>query len=191
MPFPTGRRSAVQGEGSSGWRKPRTKSSQPIHRRGGSLSQINILVKHYTLGESWSKPFHGFRFTLGQGWLCLTGLFSSTILLWTCLDFIYRSLFLQDCDRESASNTAMAGYSLTGSVASSYLGHQRLEVSCFWKYKQSFLSVKVGADIHTRKKFSFSSERLSETVSLRLVGLFDLILKMGWFCDAQGSLFFI
>ena len=34
----------------------------------------------------------------------------------------------QDCDRESASNTAMAGYSLTGSVASSYLGHQRLEV---------------------------------------------------------------
>ena len=58
---------------------------------------------------------------------------------------------LQDCDRESASNTAMAGYSLTGSVASSYLGHQRLEV---------------GADIHTRKKFSFSSERLSETVSL-------------------------
>ena len=128
MPFPTGRRSAVQGEGSSGWRKPRTKSGQPIHRRGGSLSQINILVKHYTLGESWSKPFHGFRFTLGQGWLCLTGLFSSTILLWTCLDFIYRSLFLQDCDRESASNTAMAGYSLTGSVASSYLGHQRLEV---------------------------------------------------------------
>ena len=35
---------------------------------------------------------------------------------------------MQDCDRESASNTAMAGYSLTGSVASSYLGHQRLEV---------------------------------------------------------------
>jgi len=58
---------------------------------------------------------------------------------------------LQDCDRESASNTAMAGYSLTGSVASSYLGHQRLEV---------------GADVHSRKKFSFSSERLSETVSL-------------------------
>ena len=40
----------------------------------------------------------------------------------------YFELFLQDCDRESASNTAMAGYSLTGSVASSYLGHQRLEV---------------------------------------------------------------
>ena len=39
------------------------------------------------------------------------------------------ALCLQDCDRESASNTAMAGYSLTGSVASSYLGHQRLEVN--------------------------------------------------------------
>jgi len=58
---------------------------------------------------------------------------------------------LVECDRESASNTAIAGYSLTGSVASSYLGQHRLEV---------------GADVHTRKKFSFSSERLSETVSL-------------------------
>ena len=85
----------------------------------------------------------------------------------------------------------MAGYSLTGSVASSYLGHQRLEVKTFLKRLRLFYSVQVGADIHTRKKFSFSSERLSETVSLRLVGLFDLILKMGWFCDAQGSLFFI
>jgi hypothetical protein len=36
-------------------------------------------------------------------------------------------------------------------VASSCVGHQRLEV---------------GADIHPRKKYSFSSERLSETVSL-------------------------
>ena len=42
-----------------------------------------------------------------------------------CFRFIGK---IQDCDRESASNTAMAGYSLTGSVASSYLGHQRLEV---------------------------------------------------------------
>ena len=56
-----------------------------------------------------------------------------------------------ECDRESASNTAIAGASLTGSVASSYIGHQRLEV---------------GADVHPRKKYSFSSERLSETVSL-------------------------
>ena len=83
------------------------------------------------------------------------------------------ALCLQDCDRESASNTAMAGYSLTGSVASSYLGHQRLEVKTFSKYLnfQPCFSVQVGADIHTRKKFSFSSERLSETVSLRLVGM--------------------
>merc|ERR1719192_489792 len=58
---------------------------------------------------------------------------------------------LTECDRESASNTAIAGASLTGSVASSYISHQRLEV---------------GADVHPRKKFSFSSERLSETVSL-------------------------
>lgn len=58
---------------------------------------------------------------------------------------------LTECDRESASNTAVAGYSLTGSVASSYLGQHRLEV---------------GADVHPRKKYSFSSERLSETVSL-------------------------
>eukprot|EP00090_Calanus_glacialis_P017757 TRINITY_DN27570_c0_g1_i1.p1 TRINITY_DN27570_c0_g1~~TRINITY_DN27570_c0_g1_i1.p1 ORF type:complete len:987 (-),score=234.47 TRINITY_DN27570_c0_g1_i1:914-3874(-) len=58
---------------------------------------------------------------------------------------------LAECDRESASNTAIAGHSLTGSVASSYIGHQRLEV---------------GADVHPRKKYSFSSERLSETVSL-------------------------
>ena len=56
---------------------------------------------------------------------------------------------LTECDRESASNTAIAGHSLTGSVASSYIGHQRLEV---------------GADVHPRKKYSFSSERLSETV---------------------------
>eukprot|EP00092_Neocalanus_flemingeri_P085036 GFUD01106925.1.p1 GENE.GFUD01106925.1~~GFUD01106925.1.p1 ORF type:complete len:694 (-),score=136.18 GFUD01106925.1:148-2229(-) len=58
---------------------------------------------------------------------------------------------LAECDWESASNTAIAGHSLTGSVASSYIGHQRLEV---------------GADVHPRKKYSFSSERLSETVSL-------------------------
>ena len=44
------------------------------------------------------------------------------------LSFLLSRTDYQDCDRESASNTAMAGYSLTGSVASSYLGHQRLEV---------------------------------------------------------------
>ncbi len=41
----------------------------------------------------------------------------------------YRTILLFDrlteCDRESASNTAVAGYSLTGSVASSYLGQHR------------------------------------------------------------------
>ena len=50
----------------------------------------------------------------------------------------------QDCDRESASNTAMAGYSLTGSVASSYLGHQRLEVGI----RLTFGSVLV-LDLHS------------------------------------------
>ena len=34
---------------------------------------------------------------------------------------------------------------------------------------------QVGADVHSRKKFSFSSERLSETVSLRFV--------VPWFCS--------
>lgn len=62
---------------------------------------------------------------------------------------------LAEPDRESASNTAVAGASLTGSVTSSYVGlmkrNHRLEV---------------GVDVHPRKKFSFSSERLSETVSL-------------------------
>ena len=41
----------------------------------------------------------------------------------------------------------------------------------FLKTLHNFYSFQVGADIHTRKKFSFSSERLSETVSLRLVSL--------------------
>ena len=53
----------------------------------------------------------------------------------------------QDCDRESASNTAMAGYSLTGSVASSYLGHQRLEVGTFLGTGLTFGSVLV-LDLH-------------------------------------------
>ena len=53
----------------------------------------------------------------------------------------------QDCDRESASNTAMAGYSLTGSVASSYLGHQRLEVGTFLRSGLTLGSVLV-LDFH-------------------------------------------
>ena len=36
---------------------------------------------------------------------------------------------LTECDRESASNTAVAGYSLTGSVASSYLGQHRYQAA--------------------------------------------------------------
>ncbi|CAB4064744.1 RNF19A [Lepeophtheirus salmonis] len=51
-----------------------------------------------------------------------------------------------EVDRESASNTAVAGTSICGSIASSYLCQQRLEV---------------GADVHSRKKFSYSTERLS------------------------------
>lgn len=58
-------------------------------------------------------------------------------------------------DRESASVTAVAGASLTGSVASSYVG-----------IKARNHRLEVGVDVHPRKKFSFSSERLSETVSL-------------------------
>ena len=60
-------------------------------------------------------------------------------------------------DRESASITAVAGPSLTGSVASSYLGGPS---------KSKTNRLEVGVDVHPRKKFSFSSERLSETVSL-------------------------
>ena len=59
------------------------------------------------------------------------------------LSFLLSRIDYQDCDRESASNTAMAGYSLTGSVASSYLGHQRLEVGI----RLTFGSVSV-LDLH-------------------------------------------
>ena len=64
------------------------------------------------------------------------------------------SLFLQDCDRESASNTAMAGYSLTGSVASSYLGHQRLEVKNL-SQKISTISFCPGWSGHPHKEEVF------------------------------------
>lgn len=66
-------------------------------------------------------------------------------------------------DRESASNTAVAGASLTGSVASSYLGPSGHHS---YSALRAHNRLEVGADVHTRKKFSFSSERLSETVSL-------------------------
>merc|ERR1711963_504379 len=63
-------------------------------------------------------------------------------------------------DRESASQTAIAGASLTGSVASSYFGPSGIS------QKSKNNRLEVGVDVHPRKKFSFSSERLSETVSL-------------------------
>merc|ERR1719510_99542 len=67
-------------------------------------------------------------------------------------------------DRESASNTAVAGASITGSIASSYLGPGSGNPNFSMKSKTNRL--EVGVDVHPRKKFSFSSERLSETVSL-------------------------
>jgi E3 ubiquitin-protein ligase RNF19A len=66
-------------------------------------------------------------------------------------------------DRESASITAVAGASLTGSVASSYLGPPG---SIYSAMRARHNRLEVGVDVHPRKKFSFSSERLSETVSL-------------------------
>ena len=66
-------------------------------------------------------------------------------------------------DRESASNTAVAGASLTGSVTSAYIGAMKA-ASAAAAHKNHRL--EVGVDVHPRKKFSFSSERLSETVSL-------------------------
>ena len=74
-------------------------------------------------------------------------------------------------DRESASNTAVAGASLTGSVASSYLGPSTSGMvhSSAMKFRSNRL--EVGADVHPRKKYSFSSETVSlsqrsDTVSL-------------------------
>ena len=71
---------------------------------------------------------------------CVLQVFSHQSFLFTRTDY-------QDCDRESASNTAMAGYSLTGSVASSYLGHQRLEVGTFLRSGLTLGSVLV-LDFH-------------------------------------------
>ena len=85
-------------------------------------------------------------------------------------------------DRESASQTAIAGASLTGSVGKTSLLPQLLScansrfffVSTASSYfgpsgisqKSKNNRLEVGVDVHPRKKFSFSSERLSETVSL-------------------------
>ena len=78
----------------------------------------------------------------------------------------------READRESASNTAMAGASIAGSLASSSAGAGGVRVESaplktlgIGNYHIQH-RLEVGADIHTRKKLSFSSERLSETVSL-------------------------
>ena len=95
----------------------------------------------------------------------------------------------RECDRESASNTAMAGASLTGSLASSYLGarnndpsvsvniHRQDENHKSGVHPSSTTMNSIGTyhlqnrlevDVHNgaRKKLSYSSERLSETISL-------------------------
>ena len=95
----------------------------------------------------------------------------------------------RECDRESASNTAMAGTSLTGSFASSYLGARNNDPSVIVNFHRQDESHKSGVnppstnvnsigtyhlqnrlevDVHNgaRKKLSYSSERLSETISL-------------------------
>ena len=95
----------------------------------------------------------------------------------------------RECDRESASNTAVAGASLTGSLASSYFGarnHDHAGVSNSQKQDETqksglnpstavmngvgtyHLQNRLEVDVHNgqRKKFSFSRERLSETISL-------------------------
>ena len=94
----------------------------------------------------------------------------------------------RECDRESASNTAVAGASLTGSLASSYFGvrnHENTVSNCQRPDETQksannqsaatmngigtyHLQNRLEVDVHNgqRKKFSFSSERLSETISL-------------------------
>ena len=96
--------------------------------------------------------------------------FSYNNLLYFCLDFSLRLSklflglfydFLQDCDRESASNTAMAGYSLTGSVASSYLGHQRLEVKkTFSKALKHFILFRLEQIFTQERSFLFPAKDL-------------------------------
>ncbi len=78
-----------------------------------------------------------------------------------------------ECDRESASVTAIAGTSRTVSLASSYVGGASAVVRPSQTAQNNHLRLEVGADVHgaaaaTRKKFSLSSERLEggETTSL-------------------------
>ena len=99
----------------------------------------------------------------------------------------------QDCDRESASNTAMAGYSLTGSVASSYLGHQRLEVGI----RLTFGSVSV-LDLHldsirleqmfTRGKSSPSPVKDSARLSPSGSSFLDFVPSFNYFFPVKNQL---
>ena len=101
-------------------------------------------------------------------------------------------IYHQDCDRESASNTAMAGYSLTGSVASSYLGHQRLEVGI----RLTFGSVSV-LDLHldsirleqmfTRGKSSPSPVKDSARLSPSGSSFLDLVLSFNFFFPVRNQ----
>ena len=104
---------------------------------------------------------------------------------------------MQDCDRESASNTAMAGYSLTGSVASSYLGHQRLEVGTFLGTGLAFGSVLV-LDLHlyfirleqmfTRGKSSPSPVKDSARLSPSGSKCLDFVLSLNYFFPVKNQL---
>jgi E3 ubiquitin-protein ligase RNF19A len=101
----------------------------------------------------------------------------------------YTDLASRECDRESASNTAVAGASLTGSLASSYLGARNHDHSTITNSQRQedthksginppatmmsgigtyHLQNRLEVDVHngSRKKFSFSSERLSDQISL-------------------------
>ena len=103
----------------------------------------------------------------------------------------------QDCDRESASNTAMAGYSLTGSVASSYLGHQRLEVGTFLGTGLTFGSVSV-LDLHldsirleqmfTRGKSSPSPVKDSARLSPSGSSFLDFVPSFNYFFPVKNQL---
>ena len=104
---------------------------------------------------------------------------------------------MQDCDRESASNTAMAGYSLTGSVASSYLGHQRLEVGTFLGTGLAFGSVLV-LDLHlyfirleqmfTRGKSSPSPVKDSARLSPSGSSCLDFVSSFNYFFPVKNQL---
>ena len=106
-------------------------------------------------------------------------------------------IYHQDCDRESASNTAMAGYSLTGSVASSYLGHQRLEVGTFLRSGLTLGSVLV-LDFHldsirleqmfTRGKSSPSPVKDSARLSPSGSSFLDFVPSFNYFFPVKNQL---